>query len=341
VYDDETGYYYLKARYYNPEIARFITEDTYRGKYTDPLSLNRYMYALNNPVIYIDPTGNIAWLNNMWNSTTQAVEGAWDASTRVAGEAWDTTKQVTGEAWDTTTRVIGEAVDASKQFAFGGSKVATEGNVESEMGFLDKAGKVLYASSEIVLGGFTTAGGVALVGSSGIATVMTGGGSAPVSIPVAVGGGIVTAHGANSVSNGVNDFKLIFEGEWEQVGTENILRDEVYEPGFSSLGESLAELVGADGEKGAEYGEMIGTGAYYVADFKTGIDGTINGVKALKQAQWTRGAFVQGSKGIVTLETLEGHSTTTAIYSNLAKNAVGYYYNLDSAGQDFMQYYRK
>ncbi|WP_209812902.1 S-layer homology domain-containing protein [Ammoniphilus resinae] len=61
MYDDETGYYYLRARYYDPEIARFITEDTYRGTQTDPLSLNMYTYAQNDPLIQEDPDGNLAW----------------------------------------------------------------------------------------------------------------------------------------------------------------------------------------------------------------------------------------------------------------------------------------
>jgi RHS repeat-associated protein len=59
-YDSETGLYYLRARYYDCYIARFISEDTYRGKANDPLSLNLYTYCLNNPIAYIDPTGNTA-----------------------------------------------------------------------------------------------------------------------------------------------------------------------------------------------------------------------------------------------------------------------------------------
>ncbi|MEN6314095.1 MAG: RHS repeat-associated core domain-containing protein [Clostridiaceae bacterium] len=57
-YDDETGYYYLNARYYDPKNARFITEDTYLGKYTDPLSLNLYTYCHNSPINAWDPTGH-------------------------------------------------------------------------------------------------------------------------------------------------------------------------------------------------------------------------------------------------------------------------------------------
>jgi RHS repeat-associated protein len=57
-YDEETDLYYLNARYYDSKIARFLTEDTYGGQYNDPLSLNRYTYCANNPLIYYDPTGN-------------------------------------------------------------------------------------------------------------------------------------------------------------------------------------------------------------------------------------------------------------------------------------------
>jgi RHS repeat-associated protein len=46
-YDAEVGLYYLCARYYDPYIGRFISEDSYWGKADDPLSLNRYTYAHN------------------------------------------------------------------------------------------------------------------------------------------------------------------------------------------------------------------------------------------------------------------------------------------------------
>ncbi|WP_242993622.1 RHS repeat-associated core domain-containing protein [Lachnotalea glycerini] len=45
--------YYLRARYYNPVIGRFTQEDTYRGD-----GLNLYAYCANNPVSYVDPSGN-------------------------------------------------------------------------------------------------------------------------------------------------------------------------------------------------------------------------------------------------------------------------------------------
>lgn len=57
-YDFETGLYYLRARYYNPYIGRFLSEDSYWGEDDNPLSLNRYTYAHNDPIQYLDPTGH-------------------------------------------------------------------------------------------------------------------------------------------------------------------------------------------------------------------------------------------------------------------------------------------
>ena len=60
-YDSETGLYYLRARYYDAYIGRFISEDSYWGEDANPLSLNLYTYAHNNPIKYIDPTGHSAY----------------------------------------------------------------------------------------------------------------------------------------------------------------------------------------------------------------------------------------------------------------------------------------
>ena len=53
-YDPVSQQYYLRARFYNPVIARFTQEDTYRGD-----GLNLYAYCRNNPVYYVDPSGHI------------------------------------------------------------------------------------------------------------------------------------------------------------------------------------------------------------------------------------------------------------------------------------------
>ena len=50
--DPITQQHYLRARFYNPAIARFTQEDEYHGD-----GLNLYAYCANNPVGYYDPSG--------------------------------------------------------------------------------------------------------------------------------------------------------------------------------------------------------------------------------------------------------------------------------------------
>ena len=56
-YDSEIGYYYLNSRYYNPETGRFINADGMLGEMGDIPSTNMYAYCANNPVMYVDPSG--------------------------------------------------------------------------------------------------------------------------------------------------------------------------------------------------------------------------------------------------------------------------------------------
>jgi RHS repeat-associated protein len=59
VFDDDTGLYYYNARYYDPELGRFIQADTIVPSAANPQSLNRYSYVYNNPLNHIDPTGHV------------------------------------------------------------------------------------------------------------------------------------------------------------------------------------------------------------------------------------------------------------------------------------------
>ncbi len=60
VYEESTGLYYAKARYYDAEIGRFVSEDNYRGEQDNPASLNLYGYVNNNPIMHSDPSGNMS-----------------------------------------------------------------------------------------------------------------------------------------------------------------------------------------------------------------------------------------------------------------------------------------
>ena len=56
-YNAATGMVYLRARFYAPEMNRFSQKDLLRGSVTQPGSLNRYLYVQNDPMNYIDPSG--------------------------------------------------------------------------------------------------------------------------------------------------------------------------------------------------------------------------------------------------------------------------------------------
>lgn len=61
VYDVETSLYNAKARYFDPGLGRFITQDSYLGQIDAPPSLHRYLYAHANPTFFTDPTGHYSW----------------------------------------------------------------------------------------------------------------------------------------------------------------------------------------------------------------------------------------------------------------------------------------
>ena len=64
-YDNETGLYYLKSRYYDPEVGRFINCDdvNYIGLTESELSYNPFAYCENEPIICEDSNGNAFSIN--------------------------------------------------------------------------------------------------------------------------------------------------------------------------------------------------------------------------------------------------------------------------------------
>lgn len=56
-FDPNLGFYYLRARWMNPDNGRFTQADPFGGYSSDPMSLHKYLYAHSNPVMFIDPSG--------------------------------------------------------------------------------------------------------------------------------------------------------------------------------------------------------------------------------------------------------------------------------------------
>lgn len=57
VVTDRNGLIYMRARYYSPEMRRFVNADIISGEISNAITLNRYAYANGNPVSNIDPFG--------------------------------------------------------------------------------------------------------------------------------------------------------------------------------------------------------------------------------------------------------------------------------------------
>jgi len=86
-FDSSTGLYKFGTRYYNPGFGRWSQQDPVRGQLNDPTSLNRYLYAGDDPVNVTDPSGRDWW--DCFKAGVHilfALLGAWLASAGIV--AW-------------------------------------------------------------------------------------------------------------------------------------------------------------------------------------------------------------------------------------------------------------
>ncbi|XCN75438.1 MAG: RHS repeat-associated core domain-containing protein [Candidatus Electrothrix aestuarii] len=69
-FDPNAGFYYLRARYYDQGSGRFTSVDPYAGNMHEPITLHRYLYAGDNPVMNVDPSGEMDYsLSSLMAST--------------------------------------------------------------------------------------------------------------------------------------------------------------------------------------------------------------------------------------------------------------------------------
>ena len=59
VYDQETGFYYLQSRYYDPVVGRFINADSYASTGQGVIGNNMWVYCNNCPLAYTDESGEL------------------------------------------------------------------------------------------------------------------------------------------------------------------------------------------------------------------------------------------------------------------------------------------
>lgn len=173
-FDKVTGQYYLRARYYDPELGRFTQEDPYRGD-----GLNLYTYVHNNPIRYVDPTGNYA------------DDGSGGYYNHVTNEIVDPKGNIVKR--NTTKPIASTKCDPK---GTGNDKgVMTTNQIESEINWKE----VGLGFLQLIGGGTETLAGI---------TIVTAG--APTGVGV-VGGGYLVVDGISNVTGGltriVNGFK--------------------------------------------------------------------------------------------------------------------------------------
>jgi RHS repeat-associated protein len=137
--DAENGLYNYNARLYDPFIGRFISPDTVVQAPYNPQSLNRYSYCLNNPLIYVDPSGHFWGL----------------------GEFWDSLKGLLGQTWQEITDAfssIGNGFMKTMEWISERNIWGVKGIAEAAMGVGNIVGGVVTGDSGQIGKGFTQIG---------------------------------------------------------------------------------------------------------------------------------------------------------------------------------------
>lgn len=109
-YDSDSELYYMVARYQNPAIGRFISQDPAARDnpeqfLEDPQQLNYYSYARNNPVLYTDPSGQCVWDACIIEGTV-AIGGTELAIAALAGLTAATINYYQNISWDPGRQVL-------------------------------------------------------------------------------------------------------------------------------------------------------------------------------------------------------------------------------------------
>ena len=105
VVTDANGLIYMRARYYSPDMRRFVNADIVAGKISNAVTLNRFAYANGNPVSLVDPSG--LWsFKSAWNSFTDWVE---ETVVDPIVETYEEVKQAVVEAYNDAKDTVVEA----------------------------------------------------------------------------------------------------------------------------------------------------------------------------------------------------------------------------------------
>ena len=207
VMTDGNGLYYMRARYYNQDIKRFINRDVVSGSITDSQSLNRYCYVQGNPVSLTDPFGLCPDPNsNFKNFCKVFYYTDWNAvghaALDVVGIFWDGA-DVVNALWYACEGNTKEAVICGIN-ALPGIGMCI-GSLMEKTDRLKNAGRTVRYLSRMAQGGMGTAAGIEMT-KAGFTNILNGlesGDLSAVDVGSFLGGLAVTAlSGKHMVSSG-------------------------------------------------------------------------------------------------------------------------------------------
>ena len=135
VVTDSNGFLYMRARYYSPQLKRFINADVVAGSIQESPTLNRYAYVNGNPISYVDPFGLSAEPGSNWVDTGHMVLDILGLLP-VVGGIFDGTNVIwyllagdlvnAGFSATALLPIIGDAAGAGKLIHNAGSKVGSQ-----------------------------------------------------------------------------------------------------------------------------------------------------------------------------------------------------------------------
>jgi len=144
--DPATSLYYLRARWYDPKVGRFLTQDPRNPNARHPQTLNPYIYVLNNPINLIDPAG-------LWGIPSWAKKAA-----RAVGSQAEAAAGAVASAGKTVVAVLPAVAGVVVTSAVPGGIVAAAlvgGGVKAISGYLQGQTSIDAILSNALQGAFT------------------------------------------------------------------------------------------------------------------------------------------------------------------------------------------
>ncbi|WP_158678279.1 RHS repeat-associated core domain-containing protein [Pseudoalteromonas sp. T1lg23B] len=220
-FDKELGLNYMQARYYDPVIGRFYSNDPVGYTAKNPvMSFNRYMYVNNNPYKYTDPDGEFFnFALGAIGATVGAITGGVSSYMQSGGD-WDATMKgagvgagiglLAGVTGGTSLVGFGKAADMSFKASSASSALSTMGSSSLKMAATSGASN---AAGQIV-------GGAEEVNMTQVATSAAGG-----LIPGAGAGAILASTGTKTVNSVAGTAIATVVADTLNVGTQAVANE--------------------------------------------------------------------------------------------------------------------